>query len=242
MCRDLIPKAKPFKRTVWVSARSGVPTVPDDYSERMGCHAGLEKVTFPLNARWACDTLPELERQVILRDELSALTPRLRRYARALATGSPAPCEFADDLVQATLMRALGSRYMGGVGDLSIRLYATITQLHRDGAVVGKSAAVAGSGRPALVAGVSLAGPSGAGPNTKVSAGLLSLSVEEREALLLVVLEGFDHGDAARILRISRSVFITRLTQARTNLDQFLRARPAGKMAVRDIPYLRLVN
>lgn len=177
---------------------------------------------------------------MILRDELNTLTPRLRRYARALATGSPLPSEHADDLVQATLMRAIGARYVGGMGDLAVRLFATVTQLHREGAIVGSSVAVAG-GRPALVAS-GVAAPSGVGQQTKLSAGLLNLSLEEREALLLVTLEGFSYEEASRILRVSQSVLITRLTQARTALDQFMQARPARRPTSRPVPYLRLVT
>ncbi len=175
-----------------------------------------------------------------LREEMNALTPRLRRYARALATGSPVPCEVADDLVQATLMRALGARSLGGSGDLAIRLYATITQLHRETSAVGRSLAAAGAGRPALVSGPSGV-PSGAG-HGKLAAGLLSLPLENREALLLVTLEGFEHGDAARILRVSRSVLIGRLTQARSSLEQFLEARSTVRKPVRNVPHLRLVT
>ncbi len=177
-----------------------------------------------------------------LRDELNALTPRLRRYARALATGGPAHSELADELVRATLMRALGARSVGGANDLAIRLYATITQLHRDMAVVGRSAMAVGVGRPALVsAGGGVTMPS---RHTKLSAGLLALPLDHREALLLVTLEGFGHGDAARILRISRGVLIGRLTEARTALDGALQTRSAPKAVApaRNVPYLRLVT
>ncbi len=172
-----------------------------------------------------------------LRDELNAITPRLRRYARALATGGPAASALADDLVQAALMRTLRARSGKGTGDLSVQLYATVTQLHRDMAAVGRSAAAGGTGRPALVAAVAV-------PirHTKLSAGLLSLPLESREALLLVALEGFDHAEAARILRVSRGVLTGRLTQARTALDVFLQTRPAAKQPARDVPHLRVVN
>jgi RNA polymerase sigma-70 factor, ECF subfamily len=187
----------------------------------------------------------DAEAGVNLREELNAVTPRLRRYARALATGNPAPCDAADELVRATLMRALGARTIGSAGDLLVRLYATVTQLHRETAMVGRSAAAAtgaGSqrGRPALVSGS--AGMPAPARYAKLSAGLLSLSLEEREALLLVALEGFDHGDAARILRISRQALVTRLTRARTALDAFLQTRPAAKPALHSVPYLRLVT
>ena len=163
---------------------------------------------------------PVTVRDDVLRDELNSLTPRLRRYARALTSGTANPSELADDLVHATLMRALGARHIGAPAELLIRLYATVTQLNREIAVSSQQARAAGAGRPTLIA---------TGPNfssarqTQLSAGLLGLSLEAREALLLVGLEGFGYAEAARILRISRSVLISRLTQARTALDAALR-------------------
>lgn len=181
-----------------------------------------------------------LEKRVKLRDDLNAMTPRLRRYARALTTGHSAPSELADDIVHATLMRALGARHPGDADDLVIRLYATVTQLNRETAVVTKPALAASAGRPVLVADhIHL--PMAA-KQTKLSAGLLSLSLEERETLLLVALEGFDHTAAARILRISRSVLVGRLAQARKALDAHLGSRPATAKGGRSVPYLRLVT
>ncbi len=174
------------------------------------------------------------------RDELNGLTPRLRRYARALVTGSPMPCDAADDLVHATLMRALNARTVAGSGDLAIRLYATITQLHREMPAIGQSVVASGSGRPTLVAGTA-ALPTGA-PHSRLAAGLLGLPLEDREALLLVTLEGFEHGDAARILRVSRSVLIARLTQARATLERFLESKPTPRRPSRAVPHLRLVT
>lgn len=175
-----------------------------------------------------------------LRDDLNGLTPRLRRYARALAGGSPAASVLADDVVHATLMRALGARQTGTASDLAVRLYATVTQLYREAALAGREARAAGAGRPALVAHRSNVPASAR--QTKLSAGLLSLPLEDREALLLVALEGFDHGEAARILRISRGVLITRLTQARKALDAHLRTRPIVVSRGRAAPHLRLVT
>ena len=181
--------------------------------------------------------------KVTLREELRDMTPRLRRYARALTSGNSASNEIADDIVHTTLMRALGSRHVGGAADLTVRLYATVTQIHREAVTVGRQARAANSGQPALIAerGDALKAGQMLGRQTKLSAGLLSLPLEDREALLLVGLEGFDHCEAARILRISRSALIMRLTAARTALDSFLVARPltAPQGAV---PYLRLVR
>ncbi len=173
-----------------------------------------------------------------MRDELKLFTPRLRRYARALATGNAGPTEAADDLVHATLMRALGSRHFDSNADLAIRLFATVTQLNREVAVSGRRACMAGAGRPSLVVNE---GYSSAPRQTKLSAALMGLPLEDREALLLVALEGFDHGEAARILRISRGSLIGRLTQARTTLDASLNARPSAPANGR-VSYLRLVT
>ncbi len=175
-----------------------------------------------------------------LREDLNTLTPRLRRYARALATGGPRASDLADDIVHATLMRAVGTRHLGVPADRVIRVYATVTQLHRDVATAGRQALAAGSGRPTATGGG--AGFPSAPRATKMAAALMNLPLEDREALLLVVVEGFDYGDAARILRISRSQFLSRLTQARVALDSQLGTPPDPVPRARAFPHLRLVT
>lgn len=165
------------------------------------------------------------------------MTPRLRRYARALVSGGCSACEVSDSLVHATLMRAIGARAIGSAVDLPIRLFATVTQLHRDLAPAERSEVAAGSGRRQATGGA----PAHA-PVDQLAAALLRLPLEEREALLLVTLEGFDHGVAARILRISRPVLFERLTRARTALGHSLNARTSSQAtAASRVPYLRLV-
>ncbi len=173
-----------------------------------------------------------------LREELNRLTPRLRRYARALTTGHPTNAELADDLIHVTLMRALGARSVGAQSDLVIRLYATVTQLNREVAVSGRQAQAAGMGRPTLV---TMGGSFPTARQTKLSAGLLALPLEAREALLLVGLEGFGYAEASRILRVSRNVLMSRLTQARSTLDTTMSATPSQKPA-RSRAHLRLVT
>lgn len=174
-----------------------------------------------------------------MRDELSAMTPRLRRYARALVSGGAGTCDVSDTLVHATLMRALGARALGGASELPIRLFATVTQLHRDLLPAERSEIAAGVGRRPAVGGAGAPAPV-----NRLAAALLQLSLEEREALLLVTLERFDHAVAARILRISRPVLFERLTRARTALGESLAASTAvsavAEAATRK-PYLRLV-
>ena len=173
------------------------------------------------------------------------MTPRLRRYARALATGGPGPSELADDIVQATLVRAMGSRQLSASADRTIRVFATVTQLHRDVSASGRQAIAAVAGRPALATS-QIEFASAARPG-KLAAALLSLPLEDREALLLVALEGFDYGDAARILRVPRATLLTRLTQARSALGDLLTARPepARRPSIgrgNGAPHLRLVT
>jgi RNA polymerase sigma-70 factor (ECF subfamily) len=68
----------------------------------------------------------------------------------------------------------------------------------------------------------------------------LVLALEEREAFLLVALEGFNYLQAARILKISRGVLVARLARVRAGqtgaLD--LAVRPARTRP----SYLRLVK
>ena len=182
----------------------------------------------------------------MLREDLNAITPRLRRYARALATGGPGPSELADDIVHATLIRALGSRSFSASADRTIRVFATVTQLHRDVAASGRQALAAVAGQPALPT-TRLDFAASAVRPTRIATALLSLPLENREALLLVALEGFDHGDAARILRIPRAALFTRLTQARGALDDLLASwpQPAQRLPAgrgRGAPHLKLVT
>ena len=229
-----------FKRTGPRSASFRVRR--GDERPKKGIGRASEDGYFFVNRTLSSDS-EEQGPKVTLRDELRDMTPRLRRYARALTSGNAASNELADDIVHTTLMRALGARHVGGAADLTVRLYATVTQIHREAATVGQQARAANSGQPALIADRGGARTAGQmlGRQTKLSAGLLRLPLEDREALLLVGLEGFDHGEAARILRISRTALIMRLTAARTALDSFLVARPrvASQSAV---PYLRLVR
>ena len=172
-----------------------------------------------------------------MRDELRVMTPRLRRYARALVSCSAEPCEVSDTLVHATLMRAIGARALRGASDLPVRLFATVTQLHRDLAPAERSEIAAGAARRSTPGGASVPPPS-----DRLSAALLRLTLEEREALLLVTIERFEHAVAARILRISLPVLFERLTRARTALGHGLDA-PAPLRAPEGarVPYLRLV-
>ncbi|MDO9429228.1 MAG: sigma-70 family RNA polymerase sigma factor [Methylobacterium sp.] len=158
----------------------------------------------------------EAERQVTkaFGDELIALVPRLRRFAR-LRTGSEAE---ADDMVQATLMRAWEHRSQFRDGTNLVAWLFTIlrnTHLNQckrlrrevedvDGAIAGRlSSAPDQEHRIAL---------------TELQAALDALPDEQRETLLLVTVDGLRHEDAAAILGCRVGTVRSRVNRARERL------------------------
>jgi RNA polymerase sigma-70 factor, ECF subfamily len=182
---------------------------------------------------------------VSLRDDLNLCAPRLRRFARALVAGHPAPDKTADDLVQALLHQTLqqGAALRLSGPDLQLHLYTLLTgQIHKRLAKGGLEhedhAEIFGSGGPVA----SAIPPRFESGRNKFADWLLALLVEEREALLLVVLEGFSYAQAARILQISRTVFVARLARARSALGA-IPAAPFIQHSEKPLPaYLRLVK
>ena len=73
---------------------------------------------------------------------------------------------------------------------------------------------------------------------------LAQTPLECREALLLVVVEGFSYGEAAEILGVNRLGVATRLARARKDLGARLEANRPGpaRPDPRRPPYLRLVK
>jgi RNA polymerase sigma-70 factor (ECF subfamily) len=184
---------------------------------------------------------------VALRDDLSLCAPRLCRYARALIAGHPAPNETADDLVHAILLRTLEARAAIRLAgpDLQLHLYTLLTEWHRERLAAGRLGAKAHMEKENFYAGGPRAAgklPLSASPRDRFADALLALSLEEREALLLVVLEGFSHAQAARILKISRVVLVARLARARGALGEIPAAEFASHPAKALPSYLRLVK
>jgi RNA polymerase sigma-70 factor, ECF subfamily len=71
-----------------------------------------------------------------------------------------------------------------------------------------------------------------------------ALPLELREALLIVVLPGFTHQEAAAALDISLATLIARLTKARDRIGALTRSPHAGAAAVAtpSVPHLRVVK
>lgn len=140
--------------------------------------------------------------------------PRLRRYARSLCLDR----EEGDDLVQATLDRALGRLgYWRRGTDIRAWLMTIMHNIHvnnlksrsRAAPTVAVSddvpGAAAGSDRGGLLL-------------RDLERGLARLSDDHREALLLVGMEQYSYKEAAKIAGISIGTLMSRLHRARQEL------------------------
>jgi len=162
---------------------------------------------------------------VTFRFDLDLYTLRLRRYARGLVVGQPAAAVLAEDLVRATFASRSQIGLVASWLDLEVGLYTLLTRIHRDAARTGSLGAWC-----TLESGHSCAGGASrlertTGPASQIdmmSVALGEMALEEREALLLVVVEGFSYARSARILKVSRRVLIARLSRARTALSRLL--------------------
>lgn len=164
------------------------------------------------------------------RGTLEALTPGLRRYARALSAGETP--SVADDLVLEALqsVRAMhesensDAEFSTEPAHLRMRLYAALTR------VAERKLRAATSVGPSL-------------RHPVIVHGLADLRFEDREALLLVVLEGFDYDAASRVLGVDRDILISRLMRARARLAAFDNQPSAPSDGARRAPlHLRVIK
>jgi RNA polymerase sigma-70 factor (ECF subfamily) len=126
---------------------------------------------------------------VTFRQNVEATIPALRRYARALTRDS----DIADDLVQDTLVRALRSKHLFHGGEMRSWLYTILTNLNRN-----RLRSL--SRRPMLMPledndMPNLAGPESGGRD--IERALATLVEDQRNALLLVVLEGLTYREVS---------------------------------------------
>lgn len=148
-------------------------------------------------------------------DEIEATVPALRRYARALTRNA----DRADDLVQDCLERAIRKRRLfSPTGPLQAWLFRILINLWRNdlrferrrGAHVPiDSLASEPSVAPAQPGRIALA---------EMSRAIDGLPDDQREALLLVVLEGMSYQDAASALGIPAGTLMSRIGRARSAL------------------------
>lgn len=150
-----------------------------------------------------------------LNDELRELLPRLRRFALSLTRDS----HNADDLVQATLERAL-SRWKGkrAEGDLRAWLFSILYRRFID----GHRSAQRYARMLQLFGGRDDALPS-AERTVMAQAGLGAfelLKPEQRALLFAITVEGLSYQQAADVLGLPIGTVMSRLSRARKALHQ----------------------
>jgi RNA polymerase sigma-70 factor (ECF subfamily) len=154
------------------------------------------------------------------RQGVEAAIPALRRYARALTRNA----DSADDLVQDTLVRALRSEHLFHGGELRSWLYTILANLNRN-----RLRSLAR--RPVLSSLEDDDAPDLAGPEAgsrDIARALATLAEEQREALLLVVLEGLSYREVADVQGVPIGTVMSRLARARGQIKRYLDGeRPA---------------
>lgn len=148
-------------------------------------------------------------------DEIEAAVPALRRYARALTRDA----DRADDLVQDCLERAIRKRSLWQpTGPLRAWLFRMLLNIYRNDL---RSRRRRGDHLPIEDMPAEPAAPApqpGHLALAEVSRALDRLSDDQREALLLVVVDGASYADAAGILGIPTGTLMSRLGRARAAL------------------------
>lgn len=148
-------------------------------------------------------------------DEIEESIPALRRYARALTRDA----DRADDLVQDCIERAIRKRRLWSpTGSLRSWLFKILLNLFRNEA---RSRRRRGDHVPLDELTVEPAIPApqpGRIALNEMARALQTLPVEQREALLLVVIEGASYQEAAAILDIPAGTLMSRLGRARAAL------------------------
>ncbi len=152
-----------------------------------------------------------------MREALIAHLPALRRYAHGL-TGARAD---AEDLLQATLLRALESAPGWRGVNLRAWLYTIMTNLYRNGLRAKASRPQLALMEEADGIAAPLADPD---PllKARLNRALGALSPEMRVVLMLVVLEGCSYEETARIAVIPVGTVMSRLARARAQLSALL--------------------
>jgi len=166
-------------------------------------------------------------------DQLIAVLPRLRRFARGLAGSAFA----ADDLVQSACERALTREHQFQEGtrfdSWMFRIVQTIwidqirardvrkEESEDEGQQIGSDESVRrAEARMAL---------------SEVRVVLRELPADQRTALMLVTVEGFSYKEAAEIADVPVGTIMSRLARARVALQAKLEAGGAFRRSVDDV-------
>jgi RNA polymerase sigma-70 factor (ECF subfamily) len=140
-------------------------------------------------------------------DKIAQLIPRLRRYARALASAGKPP----DELVRRTLERASQEVRVTHIeADLRVWLFTLLHEIY-----VQEVAAQDAEGLPAQP-------PRAANGALPFEHAIATLSPQQREIFLLVTLEDMSYDQVAKTLGIPIGTVMSRLSRAREKLRLLL--------------------
>jgi RNA polymerase sigma-70 factor (ECF subfamily) len=147
-------------------------------------------------------------------DQIETCVPALRRYARALTRNA----DLADDLVQDCLERAISRRGLfRPTGPVRAWLFTILLNLYRNSLRSSQR-------RGETVAFDSIAEPSTPAPQpghialAELARAIETLPLDQKEALLLIALEGLSYGEAAEIVGVPLGTLMSRLGRARAAL------------------------
>jgi RNA polymerase sigma factor (sigma-70 family) len=164
-----------------------------------------------------------MDRPLPFEDELTALLPRLRRFAHALSRN---PSD-ADDLTQMTIERALRSRAQWQEGTrLDSWAYRIMRNLWIDTArsrvrkekfeaPAEEAESVGDDSSAAIEASVDLG---------RVMAAMQRLPDEQREVIALILIEGFGYRETSEMLGLPIGTVSSRLVRGRTALLEMVGA------------------
>jgi RNA polymerase sigma factor (sigma-70 family) len=162
-----------------------------------------------------------MDRNVPFEEGVTALLPRVRRFAHTLCRNGPD----ADDLTQATIERALRSRSQWEPGTrLDSWLYRIMRNLWIDTirargrredlhAPVEDAERIGEDPREAIEAAIDL---------SKAMAAMQRLPTEQREVVALILIEGFGYRECSEILGLPIGTVSSRLVRGRTALLQMM--------------------
>ena len=156
-------------------------------------------------------------------DEIEGYVPALRRYARALTHDA----DLADDLVQDSLERAIRKRALWQpTGSLRAWLFRILLNVYRNDLRTRRRVPTALPFDERLAPPGMSAAQHGRLALAETARAMQSLSAEQREALLLVAVEGMSYAEAAAILDIPPGTLMSRLARGRTALRQLTAESP----------------
>jgi RNA polymerase sigma-70 factor, ECF subfamily len=152
-------------------------------------------------------------------DLLEPQIPRLRRYARAPLRDVTR----ADDLVQDTLVRALGKQHLWEPGtNLRAWLFTLMHNQHVDNARQGRREETGVDFDEISATLIATTDPTAACQLRELDRGLARLPEEQRKVILLVGLEGVRYDEAAAILNIPIGTVRSRLFRGRELLRKLM--------------------